>query len=636
MVYRFDRFQLDDDDFRLSASGGPVAIEPKALRLLLYLVRNPQRLITKQELFDHVWPKTAVTDGALTRTVVLLRKALEDDSRKPCFIETVPTAGYRFICTVTVEEPAPTPLTSVFAANAGGTAAATLAPPEIAQGEPAPAPVPASSKVRRSILHIAAIIAIIALAVSGAGWFIEQRLHAARAIRSLAVLPLDNLSGDPTQDYFADGMTDELITELARIPGLRVVSRASIMQLKGARKPLPEIASSLQVDAIVEGSVVRSGDRVRITAQLIDTRSDKHLWAESFEDSSRDILSLQDSVAARIASAARLAISPASLASPRTRPVDPTAHDAYLRGRYFFNKQDFDRSTAAFQQAIDLDPDYASAWAGLATALDADAVFNIARNDDAIPRALAAAKRAIELDSANGEAYTELGSIQTIYQWNWTAAHDNLTRGIELSPSDSLAEFKYATYLSAVGQTEDAVTHMRRAVQLDPLSFIMTRRLGATLYLARHYDEALDVLHRAAEMEPTQGNTYDNYISLIYEMKGNRDEAVAHDLSALAKELHDADSTRLRSTYLHDGWPAYWHARIIALTPLLIQRPCQNYSIGISYLHFGDRDRAINALNQAIDNHCFEVTRLKAEPALDPLRSDARYLALLARINLAP
>ena len=219
--------------------------------------------------------------------------------------------------------------------------------------------------------------------------------------------------------------------------------------------------------------------------------------------------------------------------SPRA-PVNPAAHDAYLRGRYFFNKQDFSHSLESFQQAIALDPSYASAYAGYASALDAAAAFGIGTPEQLMPKALAAAQRAIQLDPQNGEAYTELGSVQTIYEWDWTAAEQNLTRGISLNPNDSIAEFKYAVYLDAVGRPQDAVTHMRRALQLDPLSFLINRRLGATLYLARQYDAALAQLQRAAEMEHRPGSI-DNYMSLIYEQKGEHDEAVQHDLISAAR-----------------------------------------------------------------------------------------------------
>lgn len=604
MIFRFDRFQADDMAFRLMADGEPVALEPKALRLLLYLIENRGRLIRKQELLDAVWADAAVTESALTRSVGLLRKTLEDHSREPRFIETVPTAGYRFIAQV---ETAPEPATAQPAARA-------LAGP------------PAQSASGHRLHLRAAAILVACVGLLATGWDLAARLHPP-PIHSLAVLPLDNLSGDPSQEYFADGMTDELITELARIPNLRVVSRTSVMADKGSRRSLPEIARQLDVDAIVEGSIVHSGKRIRITAQLIDARSDRHLWAQSFEGSASDVLSLQDSVASQIATQARLALAPPA---PRP-PVNPAAHDAYLRGRYFFNKQDVPHSLECFEQAIALDPNYASAYAGYADALDAAATFGLEPPEEDMPKALAAAQRAIQLDPQNGEAYTELGSIQTIYAWDWTAAEQNLTRGISLNPSDSLAEFKYAVYLDSVGRPRDAVMHMRRALQLDPLSFFVNRRLGATLYLDREYDAALAQLQRAAEMEHSPGSI-DNYVSLIYEQKGEHDPAVQHDVMALHADKPRLDTAALLAVYQQHGWQSYWSARSHALLTASAD-PCTAYQIGVDDLRTHEVDRAFNSFQHAVDMHCFNMALIRVDPLLDSVRQDSRYATLLTRMR---
>ncbi|MGB7189512.1 MAG: winged helix-turn-helix domain-containing protein [Acidobacteriaceae bacterium] len=608
MIFRFDCFQADDTAFRLTADGAPVPIEPKALRLLLYLIENRGRLVRKQEILDAVWSEAAVTESALTRSVGLLRKALNDDSREPRFIETVPTAGYRFIAHVDIT-PTPEPT--------------TIQSPTL----PAPSPRPQFSPTPRSHLRLVVILGGCLILLASATWLIATRIHAAPAIHSLAVLPLNNLSGDPSQEYFADGMTDELITELARIPNLRVVSRTSIMADKGSRRPLPEIARQLDVDAIVEGSIVRSGDRIRITAQLIDARTDRHLWAQSFEGPASDVLSLQDSVAQQIATQARFVLAPPS---PRP-PVNPAAHDAYLRGRYFFNKQDPSRSIEYFEQAVALDPTYASAYAGYASALDAAASFGIGPPQQLMPKARAAAQRAIQLDPRNGEAYTELGSVQTIYVWDWIAAEQNLTRGISLNPNDSIAEFKYAVYLDAAGRPQDAVTHMRRALQLDPLSFLVNRRLGATLYLARQYDAALAQLQRAAEMEHQPGSI-DNYMSLIYEQKGDRDEAVHHDLIALHGQEPQLDIAALLVAYQKHGWQSYWRARTRALLTTSAS-PCTAYEIGVDDLRVNNLDHAFDSFQHALDSHCFNMALIRVDPLLDSVRHDPRYAALMTRMH---
>ena len=617
MVYQFGAFQVDDADFRLANGGTPLALEPKALRLLLYLVQNPGRLVRKQELLDAVWKDAAVGENALTRSIGLLRRTLDDRSREPRFIETVPTVGYRFIA----------PVETTPASTVSGIPSPVLEPPRTADAEPRANTSLLAPRPPTHLFRTVAIASLGVLLVAIAAWIAFSHRHTDRAIHSLAVLPLENLSGDPSQEYFADGMTDELITELARIPNLRVVSRTSVMADKGSHLSLPEIARQLNVDAIVEGSVVRSGDRIRITAQLIDARTDRHLWAQSFEGSTSDVLSLQDSVALQIATQARLVLTP-----PSSRPpVNPAAHDAYLRGRYFLNKQDLPHSLESFQQAIALDPNYASAYAGYASALDAASAFGIGTPDQLIPKALAAAQRAIHLDPQNGEAYTALGSVQTIYQWDWTAAEQNLTRGIALNPNDSMAEFKYAVYLDAVGRTQDAVTHMRRALQLDPLSFFINRRLGATLYLDRQYDAALAQLQRAAEMERLPGSI-DNYVSLIYEQRGEHDQAVQYDLQALHADLPQLDGAALLNIYQQQGWQPYWRARSRALlnTPA---HPCTAYEIGVADLRVDDLDRAFDSLQHALDNHCFYMALIRVDPLFDSVRHDSRYAALLKRMN---
>jgi len=609
VIFRFDRFQADDTAFRLSTDGVPIPLEPKALRLLLYLLHNDGRLVRKQELLDAVWADAAVTESALTRSIGLLRKTLDDDSREPRFIETVPTAGYRFIAQVEL------------APSLQPSAEAVPIPPASECAALAPTPT-GSTRLRLAIISCICLILLIA-----AAGLLIRRLPASPAIHSLAVLPLDNLSGDPSQEYFADGMTDELITQLARIPNLRVVSRTSVMAGKGSRSPLPEIARRLDVDAIVEGSIVRSGDRIRITAQLIDARTDRHLWAQSFEGSASDVLSLQDNVAQQIATQARFVLAPPA----QRAPISPAAYEAYLRGRYFYNKQDITHSVESFQQAIALDPNYASAYAGYATALDAASTFGIGTPEQVMPRALAAAQRAIQLDPQNGEAYTALGSVQTIYQWDWIAAEQNLTRGISLNPNDSIAEFKYAVYLDAAGRPRDAVTHMRRALQLDPLSFMLNRRMGATLYLDRQYDQALAQLQSAAEMEHEPASI-EKYVSLIYEQKGARDQAVQHDLIALQANAPQADVDSLLAIYQHQGWQPYWSARTRALLNAPVSS-CTAYDIGINDLRANKIEQAFNSFQRAVESHCLYMALIRVDPLFDSVRHDSRYADLMKRIH---
>lgn len=629
-VYQFGEFRLHCGKFELSRKGRKLKLERKPLQLLVLLVTRHGQIVTRDEIAKCLWEQEVFVDveHGINTAIRKVRQTLGDSPDLQKFVQTISGSGYRFIATVTPVEPEATEPAQI------DVAIEPAAVPEIAALPDIPvAPVtPMQTKPRRRLWLVSALCASVLVAISlltlgqhPLATFFGRDTQA--AIRSIAVLPLKNLSGDPGQEYFADGMTDELITQLARIPSLRVVSRTSVFAQQDAHRSLPEIARQLGVDAIVEGSIVRSGDRIRITAQLIDGRTDRHLWAQSFEGPGRDVLSLQDSVAQQIATHARLILAPPS---PHRR-IDPDAHDAYLHGRYFFNKQDFRHSLESYERAIALDPNYAAAYAGYASALDAASTFNIGSPQQLMPKALAAAQRAIQLDPQNGEAYTELGSIQTIYGWDWAAAEQNLRRGISLNPNDSLAEFKYAIYLDAVDRPQDAVTHMRRALELDPVSFLVNRRMGATLYLARDYDGALAQLQQARVMEDQPG-AIDNYASLIYEQKGEHDEAVQHDLAALHVQHPQIDSAALFNLYKRRGWQAYWRGRSRALLTTTVS-PCTAYEVGVDDLRVKEFHNAFNSFQRALDNRCLYMALIRVDPLFDSVRRDSRYTALLTRMH---
>jgi TolB-like protein/DNA-binding winged helix-turn-helix (wHTH) protein/Tfp pilus assembly protein PilF len=655
----FGVFELDASSGELRRNGTRIKLREQPVRILLLLLEHAGQMVTREELRQHLWPSDTFVDfdHSLNSAVMKLREALGDSADKPLYIETIPKKGYRFVAPVSSghaaiktedERVASVPHAPSAEPPRAPTKAAALSDPftsedptvsneDLRSESNAPSP-------RRSVwlpaLRASAVpvLLIVAITLGTLGWRNRFLGRAAQPqIKSLAVLPLENLSGDPSQEYFAEGMTDELITELARIPALRVVSRTSVMQVqdKGVRKPLQQIADELKVDALVEGSVVRSGDKVRITAQLIDARNDKHLWAQSFESQTSDVLSLQDSVAREIASQTKTVLAPPARGDRNTMPINPAAYDAYLRGRYFLSKRDAVKSTPYFQQAISLDPSYASAYAGLADAFETRWVFGDAKTEDAMPKALAAARRAIELDPENGEAYAALGAIETDYEWNWTAAERDLTRAIALSPSYSTAELRYAIFLDATDRPEEAVTHMRRALELDPLSFFMNRHLGSTLYIARHYDEALYYLRRAGEMEPNRPDVVESWISAIYEKEGRQDDAITHDLLSLGGDHPQSEVERLRSIYQRAGWKAFWQARIDMMAPEADRYPWVPYGLGVSYLRLGDRDRAFSWFNRAVDQRCYCVTWLKVDPLVDDIRTDRRYDDLLRRVYLS-
>ena len=632
-VYLFGEFSLDCGTFELTRNGRRLRLERKPLELLALLVTRHGHIVTRDEIARRLWEQEVFVDveHGINTAMRKIRQTLGDSPELPQYVQTISGSGYRFIATVTAVEPeaaGPMPVSDVLIEQPAAASPIAVTPDILAASASA---TPGKHRYRFWMAAAACVVVLVAIATATLGSHtlaaLFLRRNSGAPIGSIAVLPLQNLSGDPGQQYFADGMTDELITELARIPHLRVASRTSVMASKDSPGSLPEIARRLSVDAVVEGSIVRSGNRIRVTAQLIDARTDRHLWAQSFEGSASDVLAIQDSVAQQIATQASFVVTPPS---PRP-PVNPAALDAYLRGRYFYHKQDFRHCVESFRQAIALDPNYASAYAGYASALEASTTYNLGAPDQLMPQALAAARRAIELDPGNGEAFTDLGSVQTIYGWNWSAAEQNLTRGISLNPTDSIGEFKYAIYLEAIDRPQDAVTHMRRAVQLDPLSFIMNRRLAVALYYNREYDAAIAQLQRSGEME-RGGGSVEHYLDLAYEQKGDLDEAVRHNLARMHADEPQLDSAALLNVYQQQGWQSYWRALSRALTATSAV-PCTVYDVGVNDLRVKDFDHAFALFQHAIDYHCFDITFIRVEPLFDPVRHDPRYFALLRRMH---
>jgi len=369
-------------------------------------------------------------------------------------------------------------------------------------------------------------------------WTFHSRNRTSPSIRSLAVLPLESLSGDASQDYFADGMTDELITDLSQISALRVISRTSVMPYKGARKPLAQIAHELNVDAVVEGTVLRSGNQVRITAQLIEAPADTHLWANDYEGDLRDTLALQNQVARAIAEQIRISLNPQEEAALKNKKVvNPEAYVSYLKGRYFWNKRTADGLKAAvayFNQAVDEDPSYAQAYSGLADtyALLGDWQYAVMTPKEALPKAKAAAVKALELNSALGEAHNSLAFCLDGFDWDFASAEKEFRRAIELNPGYATAHHWYAWHLALVGRNAEAVTEMRKAQNLDPLSLIINSDLAELLVIVHSYDESIEQSRKTIEMDPNFGLAH-NQLAQAYLQEKNTDKAIPELQKAL-------------------------------------------------------------------------------------------------------
>ena len=490
------------------------------------------------------------------------------------------------------------------------------------------------ASLRRIILfRVLPVMACVASLLAGLSAIHESKLSAASSIQSMAVLPFRNLSGSADQNYLAEGMTDELNTEMARIPHLRVISHDSVIHEDLEKKSLSQVAKELNIDAVVEGSVVRTGAKIRINAQLTDLRGNRQLWAASVDGDVGNLIALEGSVAQEIASHARIALLPGSQQRGiAAENPPPEAYDAYLRARYFLDKRDSTRSIEYFHRAIDLDPAFASAYAGLAEALEAALTLGSLPAEEAGSQALASARKAVELNPQNGSAYSALGTIEFTQLWDWDRAEQDFLKGIQLSPGDSFPVTMYGLFLDSRDRREEALTQMRRAVAMDPLSFYVSRNLGASLYYARRYDEALQQLERARELQPDRSHIVDNWIGWSYEMKGMRDEAVQYDLASLQGSRPTQAIELLRHAFSLGGWKAYWRARLLSESNESLAG-CAAYEKAIDWLHLEDSERAVKAMQQALDQHCFWVQLITVDPRFDSLRSDPRFASVVRQVN---
>ena len=489
-----------------------------------------------------------------------------------------------------------------------------------------PGTVPARLRAVRwaGIGGVAALVLGAMLIGFNAGNWRERIFGGSRKpIQSVAILPLANLSGDPEQDYFADGTTEALINELGKIRALRVISRQSMMQYKGTKKSVPQIAHELNVEAIVEGSVVRAEDRVRISVQLIDGRTDRHLWADSYHRELRGILALQSEVARAIASEIKVELTPQEerlLAS--ARPVNPGAHEAYLKGRYYVNRWpelEFDRCVQSFQQAIEKEPSYADAYAGLATCYTVMPWTYPPK--DVFPRAKTAAQEALKLDPNQAEAYAALGAVNMFFEWDWAAAEQNLRRAVELNPNSARAHMDYSNYFVFLGRSEDAIREARTAVEQDPVSILMNRSLSFVYQLSRKYRDYATQSRTTLELAP-EDDLAKWDLAWAYALQGMRKEALAE----LKKGVFPLGSAVVLATLGE-------HERALQGIKQMEKQGASAFGLAMVYAQLGESNEALRLLKHAYEERDAMMVQLKTNPALDPIRSDPRFQDLLRRMN---
>jgi TolB-like protein/DNA-binding winged helix-turn-helix (wHTH) protein/tetratricopeptide (TPR) repeat protein len=626
----FGVFEVDLRDGQLTRRGLRLRLQEQPFQVLAMLLEKPGEVVTREELRSRLWPSTVVDfDHGLNKAISKIREVLGDSVEKPRFVETVARRGYRFLADVAVidtadgqREPAPDAL-----ASPRDTPLADL--------------TDAGALPKRAVPPYAWRLFAFGLALvitASLSWVVYSRNQSSPMIRSLAVLPLENLSGDASQDYFADGMTDELITNLGQISALRVISRTSVMTYKGVRKPLAQIAAELNVEAVVEGSVLRSGERVRITAQLIQVPADKHIWAQSYEGDVRDTLTVQNRVARAIAEQIRVTLNRQEQATlEKSKTVNPEAYEAYLKGRYFWNKRTGDGLRTAieyFSRAIKTDPAYAEAYSGLADsyAVSGDLKYGVLSPQDAFPKARAAATKALALDDSLGEAHASLAFALDLYGWDWDAAETEYRQAIKLNPGYATAHQWYSWHLIMMGRYNDAMFELRKAQGLDPLSLIIRADIADALCVAHLYVEAVQQSKKTLEMDPNFAIGHYE-LGQAFAQKHMHNEAIAEFQRAIELSGHSgAFDSNLAYVYAVSGRKEEAMKIAKDLEARHDQSPSVDADIALIYVGLGDQDQAMIRLNKAYEAR-FKASIL-LRPAFDPLRSDARFQDLLRRIGL--
>ncbi|MGB0105294.1 MAG: tetratricopeptide repeat protein [Candidatus Sulfotelmatobacter sp.] len=674
-LYSFGPFVLDPGERLLRHGSARMELPPRAFDTLLVLVENSGRLLEKDALMRTVWSDTVVEENNLTQVVYLVRKALRDGEDGARYIETVPKRGYRFVGEVrqfeagspgngnghnggngrelqasspSGNQPVPSgdyselsasPVATLASAGSEGDPHPVFAPGANGSGAAAPSLTTRNGWIT-GLLGGLAIIALVVL-IEGAGW--RQRLvgePGPASIRSVAVLPMQNLSDDPNQEYFVDGMTDELITDLAQLHDLKVVSKTSIMQYKGTRKPIPQIGRELGVDAVVEGSVLRSGDRVRITAQLIRTATDRHVWAEAYDGDLKDVLSLQARVAEEITNQVKLNLSSEETGRlRRPRAVNPEAFDLYLHGRYAWNQrnvQGFRQAIEYFNRALEKDPEFALAYSGLADChtlltLYGDGVGNMAEAE-------AAAEKALQLDSTLAEAHTSLAAVKVLHDWDWQGAEHEFRRAIELNPNFARAHHWYGNLLlGPEGRHEEAIAELERARELDPLSLIINADVGFGYYLAGRYEPALQAYRSVLALNPNFIPVR-FYLAKYYRQTGQYDlwlkDSVENDRLSGVPDRGQS----LQQLYAQGGFRAAMEemAKAPQVGGLPSRKPFRIDSCSSAEANaaLGRNAAALNALEDCYRWSEPALIYLKVDPVWTTLRAEPRFQDLLSRLNL--
>ena len=625
----FGSFQVDIVSGELRRQGLKIRLQDQPFRLLVLLLERAGDVVTRDEVREKLWPADTYVDfdHSLNTAVRKLREALGDSAEGPRYVETLARRGYRFIA----------PVTPLRTAQVAQPVSADVA-------SPLPSPAERLSPSARRLLIL--VIAVVICAAGVVAYRLVPRqgplTQSGRGL-TLAVLPFDNLSGDAEQEYLSDGLTEEMITQLGRLEPdrLRVLARSSTWKYKRADRDIGRLRRELGADYVLEGSLRRAGERVRVTAQLVRADDQSQVWAETYERSFRDVLILQSQVAEAVARTVAVTLTPDAHARlARARPVRAEAYQDYLRGRFFWNRRTeaaLKQALGYFQKAIAVDPGYAPAYSGLADSylsLGASSIVGGLPPRQAMPEAKAAALKALQIDDTLPEAHTSLAMVHLLYEWDLAACEKEFRRAIELDPNYTAAHHWYSHCLLPLGRTEESLAESKRALELEPVQLVVGIHLGWHYLYARQYDQAIEQFRKTLELDPAFPQTQ-RYAAWAYLQKGMHPEAIAALRAALAAlERSPEIEGELGHALAVAGRRAEALAMLEGLGHLSATRYVSPYSVALVHAGLGNRDQGLAWLDKAYAERSDYMPYLRLEPMLDGLRADHRFATLVRRVGL--
>jgi len=635
--YKFAEFQLDCANFELrrqtrAQKSERISLERIPMELLILLLERQGSVVTRQEIVDRLWGKDVFvdTEHGINTAIRKVRQALKDDPDNPRFVRTVSGKGYRFVTekngppphATAVPPEAPQPMWGQSPRLPGGAALSRGSPDarDVATVEITPSPT------KRAI----AAVALCLITAAGLIFILRGRIfrtNQAAQIHSIAVIPLANLSGDPAQEYFADGMTDELITALAKNRSLRIVSRTSAMRYKGVSRPVRDIARELGVDGILEGSIARSTNRVHMTVQLIYAPTDSHVWAESYERDLNQAYSLPEELSQTVAKEVKVATSPA----PTQRYINPEAHDAYLRGRYIWSGQNDQDSLSYFEKAIALQPDYALAWSGLGDAYGIRAIDGFAPAKEVMAQNEAAARKAVQLDDSLPAAHVSLAAWYFFYGWDLRHALAEADRAVTLDPNYADGHVIREHVLTVMNQADESIREQKKYMELEP--FVRPWALGYAYFHLRQFDNAIAELRMRAQARPTDVFTR-FLLSNCYWLKGMWKESEQELEQGLKLSGSPEKAAAVHRAFELDGEEGAERWGVDDIQARARKGYVSPFDIASAYAFLGDKEQTLKFLEDAYREHSPDLIFLQNEPNFDDLHSDPRYQALVKKIGL--